>query len=328
MNSIPTYDQPEVELPQLGTWPAAVHRFDDNQVAALRAAEAAGRPLLVRGLPGVGKSQLARAAALATGRRFVSTVIDGRTEAQDLMWQFDAVKRLAESQANGATLQAPIHYITPGPLWAAFDWAGAKQRFEDAGFEAPDWMTEKSNAAADDKVVMLLDEIDKADPDLPNALLEVLANDGFSINVAGATRVSRKDGQRPLIIITTNEERELPPAFLRRCFVITLALHTDAAALETYLVDLGERHQKYMVKAKLRTANQQCEKAVLERAADLLLQARADADSNQEYKPATAEYLDLTRAVATLYPGDTSLQLQKLDELQGYVLNKTLQAKR
>ena len=88
MTHIPNYPIDEVELPPRGTWPAAIHRFNPKQVAALRAAEAAGRPLLVRGLPGVGKSQLARAAAEATGRRFVWATIDGRTEAQDLMWRF------------------------------------------------------------------------------------------------------------------------------------------------------------------------------------------------------------------------------------------------
>jgi MoxR-like ATPase len=176
--------------------------------------------------------------------------------------------------------------------------------------------------------VMLLDEIDKADPDLPNALLEVLANDGFSISVPGAPRVTCDIGQRPLIIITTNEERELPAAFLRRCFVITLALPKDPAELKQYLVDLGEGHQRYMIKSGLHTPDQQCNEAVLEEAANLLAQARAEAEDNQAYVPATAEYLDLVRAVATLYPGDATIQLAKLDELKSYALNKNLRAAR
>lgn len=90
---IPDYplDQ-DVMLVRQGHLPASVHRFDNNAAVALRAAEACGRPLLIRGKPGVGKSQTARAAAVAAGRPFLSVVIDGRSEAQDLMWRFDAVQ--------------------------------------------------------------------------------------------------------------------------------------------------------------------------------------------------------------------------------------------
>ena len=240
------------------------------------------------------------------------------------------MQRLADAQPGGDRLRAPAAYLTPGPLWAAFDWTGALGRFASVCMPRPDWMDDTPHQQAqqraqpaDDKVVVLLDEIDKADPDLPNALLEVLANDGFTVSVPGADRVACNAGQRPLIVITTNEERELPPAFMRRCFVITLAL-PDAGNLKSHMVDLAERHQRYLVKCKLRDAAQQCTKQVLELAADCLVAARLDAQAKQEYVPATAEYLDLVRALATLYPRDPATQMAQLEELKTYALYKTL----
>ena len=334
--SIPTYPvDTDIELPQRGAWPAAVHRFDAPQAAALRAAEAAGRPLLVRGLPGVGKSQLARAAAVAQGRRFAWAVIDGRTEAQDLQWRFDAVKRLADAQTKAGPDIPPQRYLSPGPLWAAFDWRGSLDWCRDtAGISPPDWMDEHPGQApgqpapapADDKVVLLLDEIDKADADLPNALLEVLSGDGFTAQLPGLPRVCCPPGRRPLIVITTNEERELPPPFLRRCFVIELALPEDGPMLTAHLVTLARSHQAYRAKCDPAQATWQCSPAVLRAAADSLLAARQDARSQQAYVPATAEYLDLVRALATLFPGDETAQLKNLALLQDYALKKWVQA--
>lgn len=91
--------QGKVTLPKSGSWPESVHEFDEeSHCYALMAAEAARRPLLVRGEPGIGKSQLARAAAVATGRLFQSVVVNARTECEDLQWKFDAVARLGEAQ--------------------------------------------------------------------------------------------------------------------------------------------------------------------------------------------------------------------------------------
>ena len=129
-------DKP-IPLPKRGSWPAAVHVFDEASVHALMAAEAAERPLLIRGEPGTGKSQLARAAAEATQRLFLSAVVNARTECQDLQWQFDAVARLGEAQAlahfhadeiTGRLL--PRRFLTPGPLWWVFDWASAQAQYE------------------------------------------------------------------------------------------------------------------------------------------------------------------------------------------------------
>ncbi len=102
MKYLEIVDGDRLELPAQGALPATVHVFDAESVDAVNAALAAGRPLLVRGEPGTGKSQLARAAAGGLGRPLVSTVIEARTEARDLLWSFDTVARLAEAQVQGA----------------------------------------------------------------------------------------------------------------------------------------------------------------------------------------------------------------------------------
>ena len=331
--SAPDAPHTDIDLPARGVWPAAVHRFEPGHAAALRAAEAAGRPLLVRGLPGVGKSQLARAAAVAARRRFAWTVIDGRTEAQDLQWRFDAVQRLADAQNRTGAQLPPANYVSPGPLWAAFNWASAAHWGQQPGSTAPmpDWMdaepwhdpdTGAATAPGDAKVVLLLDEIDKADADLPNALLEALSGNGFTPTVPGVPAVHCHSAQRPLIIVTTNEERELPPAFLRRCFVIELALPADDAGLAEHLVALAIQHQSYLVQCGQRQPNQICNQQVLADAAQALLAARQDARDHQAYLPATAEYLDLVRALATLFPGDDAQQAAHLALLKTYALKK------
>lgn len=199
---LPTYPtDTDISLEPFGTWPKSVHRFDVETAAALRAAEAAGRPLLLRGMPGTGKSQTARAAAAAAApqRLFLSVVIDGRTEAPDLQWRFDAVGRLSDAHAGGPGVKDSAHYLSPGPLWWAYHWESADKQwgFRQQG-ERPEppagWKPEHGT-------VLLIDEIDKADPDLPNAFLEVLGNQGFSVPFLGERVV--RGATPPLVIITT-----------------------------------------------------------------------------------------------------------------------------
>ena len=184
-------------LPAFDGWPQSVHDFTLREVLAVKTALAARRPLLVRGEPGTGKTQLARAAAVSLGRHFLSQALDAHTEARDLFWTLDAVRRLSEAQIMAAAYSAvgivskpadvdaererlearlaESRFVQPGVLWWAFDWEGAKkQRLVARGdaerAEAP-WL----NTATAVGTVILLDEIDKADPVLPNALLEVLS---------------------------------------------------------------------------------------------------------------------------------------------------------
>jgi len=305
--SIPQYAQTELQLPAMASWPASVHLFDERQRQALRAAEAAGRPLLVRGDPGVGKSQLAHAAAVAAGRLFLPYVVDSRTEATDLMWRYDAVARLADAHlcgVPGSTLArglAAKHYVQPGPLWWAFDWSGAQHQCTllqapPAPPVQPVGWTPKQGC------VVLIDEIDKAEAELPNGLLEALGNGGFHVPLAQTT-VRRNSGQPPpLVIITTNEERELPAPFVRRCLVLNLKL-PEGEALLSYFVQRGTLHFPELAQQHF---------DVLASAAQLLLQDRAQAREACVYEPGLAEYLDLLRALAQLGGNDPGALLSEL----------------
>lgn len=300
-----------IPIPPDGTWPKSVHVFDENTVAALHAAEVTGRPLLLRGDPGTGKSETARAAAAAAERPFVSVVIDGRTEPTDLKWRFDAVARLADAQVK--RVQDERAYLLPGPLWWAYSWKSANERLDEmnrdrnhklAGLGAPpeQWKPESG------RVVLLIDEIDKADPDLPNALLEVLANLGFR-EPYGGTEIACTEASRPLVIITTNEERELPHAFLRRCLVHRLELPDDREALVSWLVDVGSRHQ-----AALKWPGK-CSKKVMERAAAYVADARERLASTGRYLPGTSEFLDMIKVLATTPADAVEKRLGQLEKL-------------
>lgn len=305
-----------------GTWPASVHLFKPATVAALRAAEATGRPLLVRGLPGVGKSETARAAAAHARRPFLAVVIDGRTEPDDLKWRVDAVKRLSDAQ--GQRVQDERCYVRPELLWWAYDWPGAEQQAALAQVPAPEVNLPPGWQAGTGRAVALLDEIDKADPDLPNALLEVLANTGFTPPFAGAARVACTEATRPLVVITTNEERELPAPFLRRCLVLTLELPKDPALLKAELMRLALRHERQHQLDRQQGAGARIAEAEIGHAADVFMAARAEALRKGDYLPGTAEFLDLVRALATLFPGQAAPQRQQVELLARFV-SKSLQ---
>ncbi len=182
--------------------PEQYHLFDPESVLAIRAALAARRPLLVRGEPGVGKTQLAAAAAHVLERPLVTKVVNSRTESRDLMWEFDAIMRLADAQiaavflsekdgpvppgegrppgfATGALREklAVGNYVRPGPLWWAFDWTGACERANRTKSPIPlcDPPADPLNGC-----VVLIDEIDKAESDVPNGLLEALGSGRFT----------------------------------------------------------------------------------------------------------------------------------------------------
>lgn len=290
------------------------HLFEPRDVHAINAALAAGRPLLVRGEPGVGKSQLARAAAKGLDRWYVSKVIDARTEAQDLLWDFDAVRRLANAQAlraemlvEGETVRQhldELNYVRPGPLWWGFDWNGALKQAARAGTSPPaGTLTEPADRGA----VVLLDEIDKADSSVPNGLLECLGNRRF----AGPAGTEVRCGAvPPLVVVTTNEERSLPDAFLRRCLVLQLSLPTGSD-LTDWLHKRGRAHFD----------EEEIAEEVLQRAAEMLVEDRAAAQRRGLSPPGGAEYLDLLRALFHL-GRDTAHRIELLDEIRDFTLRK------
>jgi MoxR-like ATPase len=193
-------------------------------VLAVNVALATGRPLLLKGPPGTGKSTMARDVAQELGRTYYDQVVTSRLEARDFLWHFDTVRRLGDAQARRRNALPPLqHYVEPKPLWWSFDPSSAACRGARAstGRNLPDpGLKPKSDRGG---AVILLDEIDKAEPDVPNDLLVPLGAGTGEVAFAVAETDYRVRVTRPvLVMITTNEERDLPYAFLRRCVVLTL----------------------------------------------------------------------------------------------------------
>jgi MoxR-like ATPase len=288
------------------------HVIDRRSVAAINAALATGRPLLVRGEPGIGKSQLAHAAAVRLERRFRHHAVDASTEPRDLLYTVDAVARLAEAQLAGARgdgsrdAVAIEKFIRPGALWWAFNWRGAAMQAQLAG----DTVDGDLAGGSDDRgVVLLIDEIDKADSAIPNALLDALERRKF--DVPGCDTVKMSVGPQPLVIVTTNEERSLPDAFLRRCFVLHLGLPDDAgdAAVREALRTRGAAHFPG------------CEPEILAHAAELIVSRRSSLRTERQPAPGVAEYIDLIDAVLA-QRADGVDPIALLTEIAMFVLHK------
>jgi MoxR-like ATPase len=162
---------------------------EKDLTVAVNAAIRLERPLLVKGEPGTGKTELAVQIASALGLELIEWSVKSTTKAQQGLYEYDAVSRLRDSQLGDERVNDVANYIRRGKLWEAF--------------------------AADKKTVLLIDEIDKADIEFPNDLLQELDRMEFFVYETGETIRAR---QRPIVIITSNNEKELPDAFLRRCF--------------------------------------------------------------------------------------------------------------
>ena len=161
----------------------------EDLTIAVNAAVTLERPLLVKGEPGTGKTELARQVAQALGLPLLEWHVKSTTRAAQGLYEYDAVSRLRDSQLGDDRVHDVRNYIRQGKLWQAF--------------------------ASETKSVLLIDEIDKADIEFPNDLLQELDRMEFFVYETGETITAR---QRPVVIITSNNEKELPDAFLRRCF--------------------------------------------------------------------------------------------------------------
>ena len=161
----------------------------DDLTVAVNAAIALERPLLVKGEPGTGKTELALQVAKALDLPILEWNIKSTTKAQQGLYEYDAVSRLRDSQLGDEKVHDVKNYIKKGKLWQAFE--------------------------AEERLVLLIDEIDKADIEFPNDLLQELDKMEFHVYETGETIKAK---MRPIVIITSNNEKELPDAFLRRCF--------------------------------------------------------------------------------------------------------------
>ncbi len=192
----------------------------EDLMLAVNAAITLERPLLIKGEPGTGKTMLAEEVAESLGAPFIEWHIKSTTKAQQGLYEYDAVSRLRDSQLGDDKVHDIANYIKQGPLWQAL--------------------------ASDQRAVLLIDEIDKADIEFPNDLLRELDRMEFYIYELQKTISAR---HRPVVIITSNNEKELADAFLRRCF-----FHYISFPDEQVMSDIVDVHFPGLKKALLREA--------------------------------------------------------------------------
>ena len=262
----------------------SVYIYEEELVLAVNVALATGRPLLLRGLPGTGKSSLARNVAEHLGWRYYEEVITSRSQARELQWRFDTLRRL--SDAHAGVLEKGNNtrpYIEPGVLWWAFDRGSARRRglLPDAENIVP--AMEPGKQPEHTRAVVLLDEIDKADPDVPNNLLVTLGSYKFFVPEL-EVEVKAPLHEPPLVVITTNDEREMPAAFLRRCVIYVLKRPTPERLIEIAEAHFGHEH-----------------KSLYESIATLMKEdTPKEEGSRATTLPSTAEYLDAIDACLEL----------------------------
>ena len=216
----------------------------DALKASVNCALLLARPLLVRGEPGTGKTLLAEAAAEALGLELVRWHVKSTTRAQDGLYVYDTVQRLYDSRFGDKDVNDISHYIKLGPMGRAFD--------------------------SPKRVVLLIDEIDKADIEFPNDLLHELDRMRFYINETGREVVAK---ERPFVIITSNAEKELPDAFLRRCVF--------------HFIDFPE---KSLMKDIVRVHHPKIEESLVDQAIETFFEIRSM--TRLRKRPSTSELVD------------------------------------
>ena len=192
----------------------------DDLMMAVNAAVVLARPLLIKGEPGTGKTQLAQEIARSLGRPLYEWHVKSTSKAQQGLYEYDAVSRLRDSQLGEARVHDISNYIVKGSLWDAFE--------------------------SGEQPVLLIDEIDKADIEFPNDLLRELDRMEFYVY---ETRQLVKARHRPIIVITSNNEKELPDAFLRRCFFHYIRFPDEATMARIVAVHFPGLKQELLAEA-------------------------------------------------------------------------------
>ena len=317
-----------------------VYVHDQRIRTAVRVAIASRRPLLLRGDPGSGKSSLAPFIARALGWRFYAATVTARTQARDLMWEFDALRRLSDAQTRRVTQPTqtlvdqlepnPVdqleYYVEPKVLWWALSATTAAARGLSAcppSRSAQDPGVGPTSESENSGCVVLIDEIDKADPDVPNNLLECLGSLQFTVQETGFAvkadeKVLRGERPAPLVIVTTNDERELPAAFLRRCATLYLKRHDKPQLLE-----IASKHFPITGpdSATLEEAAAS-RRALFGFVADELLRLQGDARLKGRRQPSTAEYLDALKACLAICPNPEA-DKEQWEQISQLTLDKT-----
>ena len=272
--------------------------YHEPEIAlAVNVALATNRPLLLSGRPGSGKSSLARDVASKLGWEYQEDTITSRTMAEHLQWKFDALQRLSDASNPQIGAKDEVHYVEPGVLWWMFD--------PESAFKASRHSKENHSTGGlkdINGIVVLLDEIDKAEPDVPNDLLVPLSTRKFTPRGHTSPVESKKEY---LLCITTNGERDLPQAFVRRCVTLSLTRPKDEE-----LKDIAVAHNEHLKKTD--PLLDQVLKAFNVLEAEMLRERRRP--------PSTAEFLDAVKACLQLKPKDriemSSFTMRKVVEIR------------
>ena len=293
-----------IKLDKMQGWPEGHYQLSKKHIGAIQAAYFSGRPLLVRGGAGLGKSQLAQAIASYFDWGLISTVIHYNTSIDELLYSIDHVKRLDDANLKDEKVDTMEQYLQPGKIWQAI---------------APDSLSDFKKNKPHNKSgsVLLIDEIDKADSTLPNALLEVLANSSLSIPYINEA-ISASEQHPFMVIITSNDERLLPQAFLRRCAVLDLQLPDNREeAIEWLLEILNAHYFDQSVKAELMDIAIEVANQVID------YRTRVLQGNSGDYLPGTSEFLDTIKSLV-LFP--VAERSDKLKELSEHLIEKSERA--